>query len=104
MLSFTTFRSLFCVILVLTIMKQIQSFRLNENDHEEQPDGLVINPNDNENDNRLSLRSVLWPKICFKMYKDHYEHRRKRDNHSSQNSVGQLSQRPTRKCYPFDMK
>ena len=104
--SFNTLRPLFYLVLVLMTMNTIYSFRLTEDEFEkqlkeDQTDDSIVKKDD---DNPVNLRSVLWPKICFKMYKDHYEHRHKRDVHSSQNHPIHLSQRPTRKCYPFDMK
>jgi hypothetical protein len=72
---------------------------------------VVPGPNNVDEDDTeqgIDVRSVLWPKICFKMFKDHYEHQHKRNIENLQlqeaGSTSYVSQRPTRKCYPFDMR
>lgn len=72
---------------------------------------VVSGPNnvdDDDTEQAIDVRSVLWPKICFKMFKDHFEHRHKRNSEHLQlqepGSANYVSQRPTRKCYPFDMR
>ncbi len=60
-------------------------------------DQSIIN-DDSTSNNRINLRSVLWPKICFttmsKKSPDNQDQQREYNKH--------ISTRNTRKCYPFD--
>lgn len=47
--------------------------------------------------NRINLRSVLWPKICFTALKKKNEHQYPFGSYQHQ-----ISKRNARKCYPFD--
>ncbi|CAF1291487.1 unnamed protein product [Adineta steineri] len=86
MASCMSSRIFFYLIVLFTIICSIYGYRLHDlqNINSEQ---FVIGQQDQPRYNQL--RSVLLPKICVKKLVDNQNHH---------------LQRPTRKCYPFDMR
>jgi hypothetical protein len=92
MALFISSRILFHLLLLFTIIHVINSYRIH------QYENVLHNINDIQNDRQVvQLRSVLWPKICFKMLKEHRGSSRALENNH-------VWQKRTRKCYPFDMR
>ena len=93
------------LLLLFTIVCTITCYRLHDLDS--QLEQIKLDTIDGNLDqllmpaepSRLGLRSVLWPKICFRVLRDQEP---KRD--SAQQYGNAISQRPTRRCYPFDMR
>jgi hypothetical protein len=84
-------RILFYLLFIFTITHTINSYRIHQYE-----DALYnINNEQFQNQNQekhLQLRSVLWPKICFKMLNENHDRRYSPDV--------KTKQRPMRKCYP----
>lgn len=83
--------TLFFIVFLFIIINSIHGYRLNE-----QIDTSDVN-DDLMSYNRINLRSVLWPKICFTTLHKKNEHQYPNGQYHHH-----LSKRNARKCYPFD--
>lgn len=92
-------RTIFIILCLSLILNKIDAYRL-INEHID-----TQNSNDDEltSNNRINLRSVLWPKICFstiskKTEQHHFNDQYQHDEHHRKH----LNKRNARRCYPFD--
>ena len=102
-----SYRTIFYLVLALALIDTIASFR--QYDHPE-PNKVLKNNDQNaiephfsadHQEQMIRTRSVLWPKICFRMSREPHDYRLRRNIRAAKVYV---SQRPTRRCYPFDMR
>jgi hypothetical protein len=84
-------RTLFVLLFIFLITNSIHGYRLHQSSVEEDDyDDLTSNQ-------KINLRSVLWPKICFTTLI------KKNAQEDQQNDYNKpRSTRNTRRCYPFD--
>lgn len=88
MSSFMSIRILFYLLVLCTIISTINSYHFYHS-QDMQP----------IKQNYVQRRSVLWPKICVTMLQEYTRHGFFPEEYNNYPSL-----RPTRKCYPFDMR
>jgi hypothetical protein len=89
-------RTLLITLFLFIIINSIDTYRLNEQINKDK-----LN-DDSTSYDRINLRSVLWPKICFITLKKKTEHQNPNNQYQQHEYNKHLSKRNSRKCYPFD--
>jgi hypothetical protein len=98
MASISIIRIGFYLIFLFAILHTIDSVRLYDLQNKIKNGQVEIQSAQPMEEHHDQLRSVLWPKICISMLKDF--HHQRLGNRANKH----LLFRPTRKCYPFDMR
>jgi hypothetical protein len=101
MALFVSIRILPYLLLLLTITQIIHSYRLHTQEQLNDKNEYLQIEN---NQQHIHRRSVLWPKICFRTRKERNNRRYVRDQTDRLGNNHYFWHRPTRKCYPFDMR
>jgi len=91
--------TLFILFILYGIKNSIHSYRITE--LTDTQDGS-IKDDDIPSDNEINLRSVLWPKICFRALIKKDEHQYLHNQNQQNEPIKHISTRNARKCYPFD--
>ncbi|CAF2511339.1 unnamed protein product [Rotaria sp. Silwood2] len=90
---------LFCLIVLFIIINSINGYHINPRiDTEDQStidDDLILH-------DKIDLRSVLWPKICFKTLLKRNDNDYSYGQYQQHEYYKHILKRNPRKCYPFN--